>query len=227
MIDRLAQIAILRRHLVTQLFRSLTHALFQRVGEFGVAAFEQQAHVAYGFLILSRRAQPFDTWSKTTLDVILQTGARRLAVDVNVAGAQLKSPIDQVDGFSRQAGRQKGAEVERAVFLNAARNHDLRKGLVNGQLQVRIRLVVFEFVVEARLVLLDEGCFEDQRFNFIVGDNEFNVGDLPHQLARLDIVAELRELACLEILPHPAAQILGLADVENLPGSVFVQVHSR
>ena len=139
----LAQVAILGGHLVTHLSRRLLHALFQRVGEFRVSSFEQQAHVAHRFLILFRRAQSFDARAETALDVILKTRPRRLAVDFDVAGAQLKSAIDYVDRSARHAGRQKRSKVKRAVFLNAARDHRFGKRLVDRQFQMRIRLVVF------------------------------------------------------------------------------------
>src|SRR5690349_21180524 len=83
----LAQIAILRRELVTHVVRRFEHPRFEHVGELFVATFEQQSYVAHRFLILFGRAETFDAWSETAFDVILETGTRRSAVDLDVAGA--------------------------------------------------------------------------------------------------------------------------------------------
>ena len=64
------------------------------IRQLGVAAFEQHAHIAHGFLIFRRRAQTLDARAETAFDVILETRPRRFAVDFNVAGAQLKSAVD-------------------------------------------------------------------------------------------------------------------------------------
>jgi hypothetical protein len=51
-------------------------------------------------------------------------------------------------------------------------------GFVDRELQVRVRLVVLKFDVVARLVLFDEARFEDQRLDFVVGDDELEIRDL-------------------------------------------------
>src|SRR6266446_5999179 len=87
-------------------------------------SFQQQTNIAYGLLILSRRAQPFDAGPETTFDVILQTRTRRFAVNLDITGAQLKCAIDQINSFARQAGWQKRSKVKRAVALNATGDYD-------------------------------------------------------------------------------------------------------
>src|SRR5438445_429092 len=109
-------------------------SLFQNVGQLRVASFQQHAHVAHSFLIFFRCAQTLDAWAETAFDVILQTRARRLAVNLDVTGAQLKSAIDEIDCFARHRCRQKWAKVKRAVVLNPARDHTFRKRLVDGEL---------------------------------------------------------------------------------------------
>src|SRR6185436_5804753 len=116
---------------------------------------------AHRFLILFGRAETFDAWSETAFDVILEARARRLAVDLDVAGAQLKRAIDEIDSASRQTRRQKRTEVQCTVALNAARDDDFRKRFVDRQFQVRVRLVVLKFDVVSRLVLFDETRLED------------------------------------------------------------------
>ena len=88
--------------------------------------------------------------------MVFKTRARRLAIDFYVAGAKLKSPVDYVDGSPSHTGGQDGPEVERAVLLNPARDNGFGKRLVDGQLEMRIRFVVFQIDVVARLVFLGE-----------------------------------------------------------------------
>jgi hypothetical protein len=113
--------------------------------------------------------------------VILETRPRRLAVDLDIAGAQLKRAVDQIDRPARQTCRQKRSEIECAIALNAACDDDLRKWFVDRQLQMRIRLVVLEFDVVARLVLFDERRFENQSLDFVISDDEFEVGNLANE----------------------------------------------
>ena len=152
--------------------------------------------------------------------MILKTRARRFAVNFDVAGAQLEGSVDHVDGLARHAGRQERSEVERAVFLNPPRDHDFGKRLVDGQFQMRIRLVVFQIDVVARLMFFGERRFKDQGFDFVVGDDELDVGDLSDQRVGLAI----ETAAPLKIRTHAAAQVLGLADIDDFAGAVFVQI---
>src|SRR5262249_9449517 len=165
-------------------------------------------YVAHGFLILFRRAQPLDAWAKATFDVILETRPRRFAVDLDIAGTQLKRAVDQVDGSPRETRRQKRSEVKRSVFLQAPRDHDFRKRLVDRELQVRVRLIVLKFDVVTRLVLLDERCFENQRFDFVVGDDELEIRDLADERVGFSV-----ERTSAKVRAHAAAEVLGLADI--------------
>src|SRR5204863_4863636 len=101
-----------------------------------VPAFEEHPHVAHRLLVLFGRAQAAHAGAEAALDVILKTGARELAVDLDVAGAELERPVDEVNGAARERGREVRAEVERAVALNAARDHHAREGLADGELEV-------------------------------------------------------------------------------------------
>src|SRR5207253_1373453 len=103
----------------------------------------QHAHVTHGFLIFFRRAQTLDARAQTAFDVILKTRPRRFAIDFNVAGAQLKRAIDQIDCLASHRRWQKWSKVKRAVVLNPPGDHALWKRLVDGELQVRIDLSSF------------------------------------------------------------------------------------
>ena len=73
-------------------------------------------------------------------------------------------------------------------------------------------------------MLFDQRGFEDERFDFVVSDDDFNVGDLLDQLAGLDTVAKVTSATGLEIRADSIAQVLGLADIEDLARRVFVQI---
>src|SRR6266568_617161 len=120
----------------------MQHSFFKFVSKLSVASFEQHAHVADGFLIFCRRAETLDARTETAFDVIFETRARRFAVDFNIASAQLKSAIDQIDRSARHRGRQKWSEVKCAVILNATSDNAFWKWFVDGELQMRIRLIV-------------------------------------------------------------------------------------
>src|SRR6185437_1255757 len=88
------------------------------------------------------------------------------------------------------------------------------------ELDVGIGLVVAQQDVEARLALLDEVVFERERL-VLVGDRDvLEVHGLAHQRAGLGVSLRGGE----EVAPHPGAQILGLADVNDLALGVLVEV---
>jgi hypothetical protein len=218
--DGLAQVAVLRRHLEAHLLGGAQHPPLVLVGQLAVPAFEKHPHVAHRLGVLVRRAEALDARAEATLDVVFEAGARELAVDLDVAGAQLEGAVDEIDGTAREARGQERPEVERAVALDAARDHHAREGLVDRQFQVRVLLVILERDVVARLVLLDEVRLKHQRLDLRVRDDELKVGDAADELAGLRVVPAPR----LEVGADAVAQILRLADVDDLARVVLVQV---
>ncbi len=73
-------------------------------------------------------------------------------------------------------------------------------------------------------MLLDQRSFEDESFDFIVGDDDFNIGDLFDQFAGFNSVTEVTRPSGLEIRTHAVAQIFRFADIEDVPRGVFVQI---
>jgi hypothetical protein len=71
--------------------------------------------------------------------------------------------------------------------------------------------------VEARLVLLDEVVFENQRFFLAGGDQGVEVAHPPHQEADLEALVA----AVAEIRAHARPQRLGFPDVEDFAGFIF------
>ena len=84
---------------------------------------------------------------------------------------------------------------------------------------MRIRLVVFEIDVVTRLMFFGERGFEYQGLDFIVSDDELDIGDLFDQRVGLAI-----EWPRLKIRAHPAAQALGFADIDDFAGAVFIKI---
>ncbi len=74
--------------------------------------------------------------------------------------------------------------------MNPARDYAFWERLVDGQLQMRIRLIVLELVIEIRLMFFDERSFQDECFGLIIGDDEFDVSNLSDELFSLDTIAE-------------------------------------
>ena len=81
-----------------------------------------------------------------------------------------------------------------------------------------IRLVVLKLDVVARLVLLDESRFQNQRFNFTVGDDEFEIGYLTNQGVGLAI----KRAGGTKVGTHPTTKVFCLTDIDYLPGRVFM-----
>ena len=134
----------------------------------------------------------------------------------------MKSAIDQIDCATGHRRRQERSEVKCAVVLNSSRDHALGKRFVDGELEVRIRLVVFQLVIKVRLMLFDQGSFEDEGFDLVIGDDDLNVRNLPNQFGGLNSIAEVARAPSLEIRTHPIAQVLGLADIDDLARGVLI-----
>ena len=85
---------------------------------------------------------------------------------------------------------------------------------------MRIRFVVFEEYVESRFVLLDQVRFEYECLNLIVHNNKLKIRDDLYQLARLRIMIS----AGVKIRTHAVTQILSLPDIDDLTGSIPMNV---
>src|SRR5260370_13973518 len=73
-------------------------------------------------------------------------------------------------------------------------------------------------------MLLDQRRFQDESFDFVVSDDDLNIGDLLYQFNGFDAVAEVAGAARLKIRSDAIAQVLGFADIEDLACRVFVQI---
>ena len=153
--------------------------------------------------------------------VVVETGA--LLADVARegarAGGQAEGRADRVHGGAGLAARPEGAEVARAVVRRFVGEREARV-LPRRKADEGVALIVLEQNVVARLVLLDEGVFEDQRLELARNEDGVEPVDLRDHAAGLFVVAR----AELEILADAVFELLRLADVDDLTARVHHQI---
>ena len=138
-----------------------------------------------------------------------------------MAGGQVQSPADGVQGGAGLHAPAVGTEIFGAVLGGAADQGEFGVGLP-AQPHQRIALVVLEQNVIAGHVLLDEGVFQDQGLEFAAHQDGVEGVHLPHHGVGLQIVAP----PGLEILADPVFQLLGLAHIDDCARLVVHQVHA-
>ena len=137
----------------------LLHTGVQRTAQVGRPAFEKQFYVTHGLLIGAGRRQVLNAWAQAAADVVLQTGPGMKARQVDLARWNQKIAVNQVNDAVGQIGREVGTVVRAAVFAQPAGDVNPRPALAQGQLHVRVGLVVAQQDVESRFALLDEIVF--------------------------------------------------------------------
>ena len=133
------------------------------------------------------------------------------AIEVDGAGRDQKMLVDQIHQLVREPGREVGAEIDGAIFFQAAGDVDARKFFKRRVADVGIGLVVAQQHVEFRLVLLDEVVFERQRFFFVVDDDVIHVGNFADERAGFGVLP----IGLEKVGAHAAAQRARLAHVED------------
>ena len=105
---------------------------------------------------------------------------------------------------------------------HAASDQHARKRLSQGDSDGGVALVVLESNVESRTVLLDQVVFEDQRSRLARNYDGFYVGNESLEQAVSRTVGRIIG----EVTAHPAAEPLGLADIQDVPIPPLPQVHT-
>ncbi len=131
-------------------------------------------------------------------------------------------PVNQIYDAIGKAGRKIRTVVRAAVFSKTPRNINARETLAQSQLHVGISLVIAQQNVKSRLLLLDEVILERQRLLVIGDDNVVNVDCLAYQRVGLRIL----ESPFAKVRADPAAQVVRLANIDDLALGVFVQIHA-
>ena len=169
-----------------------------------------------------RRGQAFDAGAEAAVNVVLQAGAGMVAGEIDLATGNEKAAMDELDDAVGQVAGKVGAVVGGAVLAQAAGDEDFGEAVGEGELDVGVGFVVAEQDIEAGLALLDEVVFKGQRL-VLVGDQDVvEIDGLAHQRAGFGV--GLRGFK--QIGPHAGAQVLGLADVDDLALGVFVEVNA-
>jgi len=141
------------------------------------AAIEEQAYVVGGFGVAFVGGEARDAGAEATVNVILQARARVGTSEIDGAGWNEKTFVDEVKNTAREAGGKVRPEIKRAVFYDAAGEIDTGIFFGCGEFDVGIGFVVPKHDVELRVVLLDEIVFEREGFAFVGDDDGFEVGD--------------------------------------------------
>lgn len=87
---------------------------------------------------------------------------------------------------------------------------------------MRVRLVVFEHHIEVRLVLFDEVRFKHQRLDLVIDDDKLEIRNSFYKTSCFGVLVA----AGLKILPHTAAQIFRLTDVNYFAISALVKIYA-
>ncbi len=161
-----------------------------------------------------------DAGGVAAADVVLEAGAVVDLVHVEGAGAVGKDAVEELEYLAQILGARVGAEVAGAVADDAAGGEDAGVGFGGGDLEIEVLLVVAEDDVVARLVALDEVVFENQGFDFGVGEDEIEVGDAGDEATGLGV----ESFGTAEVGTDAAAQGKGLTDVDDVAGGVVHEV---
>ena len=127
-----------------------------------------------------------------------------------------------VDGLARGVGVRVRAEVAGSLAVPLARVLDRREGVVLGDGDVGVALVVLEVDVEVGVVLGDEVALQHQRL--VLGAHDHIVEATDHLHHQGDLGTVVRQV---DVLEHARAQVLGLAHVDDLPPAVLPEVAAR
>ena len=158
---------------------------------------------------------------EAALDVVIQTGdpgvPARLRALAWPVGEHAVEHVERLADLLRVRVRP---EVDDTAFVALACEHDSRVFVLDGDSDVRKRLVVPEPHVERRPVAFDEVLLEMQGLHLVLGDDHLDVVDPLRQLPN----RRPGVLRLLEVGANARPQRLGLADVEHVPGPVSKQV---
>lgn len=187
---------------------------------FGVEGFDEVVDVAVeehgdllGFLVVVFFGDEAGAGGVAEVDVVAQTRF----LGESFAGSQGEGVFDEPEDVVAFCGADEGSVVV-SFFVFLSGDEDSRVVFVSDA-DVGVGLGVTEVDVVLRLVFLDEGVFEDEGFDFGVGDDVVDVVDVGDELGGFGVV-----VCFLKIAGDAFAQVVGLADVEDGPSGVFEEV---
>ena len=198
------------------------HALGEASAELGLATVEKEADVAGGLGVAFVGDKSRHARAVAAVDVIFEAGAFVGAHEVHGAGGHLEPFVDELDDAIREAGGEVWAEVERAVFFEAAGDVYAREFLGGGEFDIGVGLVVAEKDVEAGLILLDEIVFKGEGFAFVVDDDVVEAGCFVHERGGFGV----ERTGVGKVGADAGAKRDGHADVDHGSLRVAEEIHS-
>ena len=167
-----------------------------------------------------------DARALAALDVVQEArpleGALALP-DVDRAGPEREQAADEVHRLVDARRRGVRPEVAAAVGRQLAGPLDPREVVAQGDLDVRVALVVLEPDVEPRLVALDEVAPRGGAPRETESVSVYSTSATRSMTLRIRWTLAADRLL-LPVAPDPAAQVLGLADVEHDAPGVLHEV---
>ena len=209
-----------RRALELQLLRRLLHFGGQRrLHRVGLA--RQEGFRLRHQLRVIRLAHPAHARRGAAPDLEQQAGPAAVGEHRVLAGAQQEHPLHRRHRLIDGPGRRERPVIAPAANLRAPVLADLREGMVLGQRQPRIALVVPQHDVEPGLQPLDEVRLQQQRLGLGVGGDDLHAGRLGHHPPQ-----PLRQAANMGVARHPLLEAARLADIERVALSIEHTIHA-
>ena len=204
---------------------SLLHPRDQTVDHRLVAAL-QEAHRVVDVARIAGGADQPDARRAATPDLMLQAWSAAVGVEGVAAIAQPEQLLQEVERITDRAGARVRPEVAAGLAPVAAVEREAREGM-RGDLQVRVRLVVAQQDVVARVVLLDQVELEQQGLGLGVHHRDLDPHHLRHQRHGLGRAAAALAQLGPEVRRDPPSEVARLADVEDVAGAVEHPVDAR
>ena len=195
------------------------HLLFQVRQHFALAP-AQEARRVFHVVLVVFLADQVHARRAAAADLVQQARPRAVGVHAVLAGADEKNLLQDLHRFLDGPGT--GERPEILVFLvhRAPVIHHARR-IAIGDFQIRIRFIIAEQDVVARLQRLDQVVFQDQRFRLAVRDGRFQARDALDHHGDAGAGQVL-----LKIAGNALLQVARLAHVQHLVGSIEVAVHA-
>src|SRR5690554_4268526 len=172
-----------------------------------------------GVLLLADKAH---TGSLAALDLILQTGPQAIAEVAVFALTDLEGLLQQSETFPYRTGTRIGAEIASLGLFRTAVQPQPGIGILTGEVDIGIGLVVPKQDVVRRSGYLDQALFEQQGLGFVGRDRGIDMPDARNQCRRLRAQPSLAKVAGQALL-----QVVGLAYIEQLPFGIEHPVDTR
>jgi hypothetical protein len=153
------------------------------------------------------------------LDVKVEAGAIILAINHPITAEKGEDFAQHVQCLVYRPDRGVRTKIAGAIPFHTACHRHFGEIILPMDFDVGVTFIIFQADIVFGLVLLDEGVFQKQGFQFTFSGDNFNICYFAAQVGRLDGIDIFMELGT-----DPAAQINGFADVNDLVRFVFMDV---